>query len=228
MDNSEARLDSGGNSSGMMDNYARHLAKALASYDIAQRLVFSYSYELPFGKGQRWLSSSGPFRAVLGGWQVNGIYTAQSGLPLAPTAGTNLTGNFNAVTDVYGTFVSNAQPNEDGQNPALSSDSHARLNQWFNTADFSQPAAYTYGTAGRNLPNVRGDHTNNFDMSLFRNITFGHEGRFNVQMRAEFFNALNHVQFGNPGLSFGNATFGVISSQGNSPRAGQLALRLQF
>jgi hypothetical protein len=65
-------------------------------------------------------------------------------------------------------------------------------------------------------------------MSLFRNITFGHDGRFSMQMRAEFFNALNHVQFGNPGLSFGNATFGVISSQGNSPRAGQLALRFQF
>jgi hypothetical protein len=228
IDNSEARLDSGGNSSGMMDNYARHLAKALASYDVAQRLVFSYSYELPFGRGQRWLSSSGPFRAVLGGWRVNGIYTAQSGLPLSPTAGTNLTGNFNAVTDVYGTFVSNAQPNENGQNPVLSGDSHSRLNQWFNTADFSQPAAYTYGNSGRNLPNVRGDHTNSFDMSLFRNITFGHDGRFSVQMRAEFFNALNHVQFGNPGLSFGNATFGVISSQGNSPRAGQLALRFQF
>jgi hypothetical protein len=226
--NSEARLDSGGNSSGMMDNYNRRLAKALASYDVPQRLVFSYACQLPFGKGQHWLSASGPLSAVVGGWQLNGIYTAQSGLPIAPTSATNLAGNFNAVTDVYGTFVSNAQPNENGQNPALQGSSYSRLNQWFNTADFSQAAAYTYGTSPRNLPNVRADHTNSFDMSLFRNIRFGHDERFNVQIRAEFFNALNHVQFGAPGASFGNATFGVVSSQGNSPRQGQLALRLQY
>jgi hypothetical protein len=226
--NTEARLDSGGNSSGIMDNNNRKLAKALASYDVPQRLVISYTYPLPFGKGQHWLNASGPASAIVGGWQVNGIYTGQTGLPIAPTSSTNLAGNFNAVTDVYGSFVSNAQPSCNGQNPGINGSSYSRLNQWFNTADFSQPAAYTYGTCGRNLPNVRADHTNSFDMSVFRNFKFGHAERFTVQVRAEFFNALNHVQFASPGATFGNATFGVVSGQGNSPRQGQLAARLQF
>jgi hypothetical protein len=228
IDNSEARLDSGGNSSGMMDNNNRRLARALASYDIPQRLVISYTYPLPFGKGQHLLTHLGPFDKVVSGWQVNGIYTAQSGIPLAISAGTNLTGNFNSVTDVYGTFVSNAQPNENGQNPKIDGPPASKLNKWFEVADFSQPPAYTYGTVARNLPNVRADGTNNFDISLFKNTRFGHEARFNVQLRAEFFNALNHVRFGTPGTTFGNATFGVVSSQGNSARQAQLAFRLQF
>ncbi|HXB72970.1 MAG TPA: hypothetical protein VNY05_32335 [Candidatus Acidoferrales bacterium] len=228
IDNSEARLDSGGNSSGMMDNNNRRLARALASYDIPQRLVVSYTYPLPFGKGQHLLTNLGPFDKVVSGWQVNGIYTAQSGIPLAITAGTNLTGNFNSVTDVYGTFVSNAQPNENGQNPKIGGPADTRLNKWFEVGDFSQPPAFTYGTVARNLPNVRADGTNNFDISFFKNTRFGHEARFNAQLRAEFFNALNHVRFGTPGSTFGNATFGVVSSQGNSARQAQLAFRLQF
>ena len=115
-----------------------------------------------------------------------------------------------------------------GQNPKIAGPTADRLNKWFEVADFSQPAAYTYGTVGRNLPNVRSHGTNNFDFSVFKNTRFGHEERFNVQLRAEFFNALNHVRFGAPGTTFGNATFGVVSSQGNGARQAQLALRLQF
>jgi hypothetical protein len=225
---SEARLDSGGNSSGALNNYNRRMQRALASYDVPQRLVVSYSYELPFGKSQRLLKQLGPLDRIVSGWQLSGIYTAQSGLPIAVSAGTNLTGNYNSVTDVYGTFVSNAVPNENGTNPSLQGSAKAKLNQWFCTSCFSQPAAYTYGTSGRNLPNVRAQGTNNFDISLFKNNKFGHDDRFNLQIRGEFFNALNHVRFGSPGSAFGNATFGVVSSQGNNPRQIQLAMRFTY
>jgi hypothetical protein len=66
------------------------------------------------------------------------------------------------------------------------------------------------------------------DFSLFKNNTFGRNERFNLQFRAEFFNVANQVQFGVPATIFGNATFGVVSSQGNNPRQIQLALKLQF
>jgi hypothetical protein len=75
---------------------------------------------------------------------------------------------------------------------------------------------------------VRAHGSNNLDFSLFKNNPFGKSERFNLQFRAEFFNVTNHVQFGVPATTFGNATFGVISSQGNNPRQIQLALKLQF
>ncbi len=129
---------------------------------------------------------------------------------------------------MYGTFVSNAVPNNNGQSAKLSGSPKDRLDQWFTTSVFSQPAPYTYGTAPRMLPDVRADGTNNIDFSFFKNNRFGHDGRFNLQFRSEFFNLANHVRFGAPGATFGNATLGVVSSQANNPRQIQLALRLLF
>ena len=57
---------------------------------------------------------------------------------------------------------------------------------------------------------------------------FGHDGRFNLQLRGEFFNVANHVRFGFPGLAFGNATFGVVSTQSNVPRQVQVAAKFLF
>jgi hypothetical protein len=159
---------------------------------------------------------------------VNGIYTAQSGRPLALATNSNLTGNFTQITDVYGTYVSNAVPNNNGQSAKLDGPAVDRLNRWFDVSTFSQPPAFTYGTTARTLPDVRSHGLNNLDFSLFKNNPFGKGERCNLQFRAEFFNVFNHVQFGVPATTFGNATFGVISSQGNNPRQIQLALKLQF
>jgi hypothetical protein len=225
--NSEARLDTGGNSSGFMDNFNRGLSRSLATYDVPQRLVIGYSLALPFGKGQRLLSNSGLLDRVVSGWQVNGIYTAQSGTPLAFAVSTNLTGNYAAITDAYGTFVANSVPNVSAS-PKLTGPALSRLNAWFNTSVFSQPTAYTYGNAGRTSPNVRTEGTDNLDFSLFKNNRFGKEDRFTFQLRMEAFNVLNRVQFGAPGVTFGASTFGVISSQAGNPRQVQVALRFQF
>ena len=102
------------------------------------------------------------------------------------------------------------------------------LNQWFCIACFSQPAAFTYGTAGRNLPNVRSHDINNFDVSLVKNTRFGREEQYNIQFRSEFFNAANRVRFSAPGGQIGNATFGVVSGQANNPRQIQLSMRVLF
>jgi len=230
MANTEARLDTGGNSTnaGFLDTYNRGLSRALSAYDVPQRLVVSYSYQLPFGKGKRFLSAAGLMAGVVSGWEVNGIYTAQSGTPLSFSTGTNLTGNLNAVTDVYGTFVSNAVPNNNGTSAKLTGDPVTRLTKWFDTGTFSQPASFTYGTSARTSPDVRTQGTNNLDFSIFKNTHFGHEGKYNVQLRGEAFNLANHVRFGSPGTAFGNNTFGVVSSQANAPRQIQLALKFMF
>src|SRR5439155_17731951 len=126
-------------------------------------------------------------RAV-SGWQLNGIYTAQSGRPLSVANNTNLTGNFTQITDVYGTFVSNAVPNNNGHSAKLDGPPVDRLNRWFDISTFSQPAAFAYGTSARTLPDTRSHGLNNLDFSLFKNNPFGKGERFNLQFRAEFFN----------------------------------------
>jgi len=231
--NTESRSDwleggAQGTSMGFMDPNNRRLDRSLAVADTPQRLVFNYTLELPFGKGHRLLNNLGPADRLLSGWQFSGVYTAQVGGPVAVGTPTNLTGTFNAVTDVYGSYSSNSRPNNNGTSAKLSGSAVSRLNQWFNTSVFSQPAPFTYGTAPRTLPDVRWDGINNLDFGLFKNNRFGHEGRFNLQFRAEFFNVANHPRFGIAGMQLGNSTFGVVSSQANTPRLIQLALKLTF
>ncbi len=233
MGDTESRTDwseggAQGTSMGFMDPNNRRLDRSLAVADVPQRLVFNFVVEVPLGKGRRMLDNLGPLDRVVSGWQLTGLYTAQSGTPVAVGTPTNLTGTYNAVTDVYGSYSSNSRPNNNGQSAKLSGDPRSRLNQWFNTSVFSQPAPFTYGNTARTLPDARWDGTNNLDFGLFKNNKFGNEGRFNLQFRAEFFNLANHVRFGIAGMQFGNSTFGVVSSQGNSPRQIQLALRLSF
>jgi hypothetical protein len=222
----ENRLDTG-NGAGYANIYNRRQNRSIALYDSPQRLVFSYNYELPFGKGQRFLAGSGPVSWVVSGWQLSGVYTAQSGTPLGLRCATNLTANYSENTDVYGTYNSNAFPNNNGRSAKLTGPVVDRLTRYFDTSTFSQPPAYTYGNTARTLPDVRSHWMNNIDASVSRNFRFGAEGRFNVQFRAEAFNLANRVRFGTPGLVYGQTSFGVISSAG-SPRAIQLALKFLF
>jgi len=179
--------------------------------------VVNYTVNLPFGKGQRFLDHGGFVNRVVGGWQLSGIYTAQTGTPLFLTTSTNLTND----------YVAFDRPNSNGQNAALSGSAQSRLGMWFNTADFSAPAAFTIGNVGRTLSTVRGDGINNIDAGLFKNNPF-RDGRYNLQLRFEAFNLANRVQFANPGLVYGTATFGVVSAAANTPRQIQFAAKIVF
>ncbi len=216
------------NASGFENIYNRRLNRSLMAYDVPQRLVVNYSVELPIGKGQRFLNKGGLLSRLAGGWELNGIYTAQSGIPVPMISQTNTVGNYSAVADVYGTNNSNTRPNNNGTSPKLTGAPNTRLNQWFNTSVFTQPAAFAYGNASRTISDTRADGINNLDFSLFKNTRFGHDARFNLQFRAEFFNVMNHVRFGTPGFTFGLATFGVVGAAGNSPRQAQLAMKFLF
>jgi hypothetical protein len=199
----------------LQNYYDLHQERALASWDTPQTLVISYVYELPFGHGKPFLNRTGFVDKVLGGWQINGNTTFQSGPPLQITGG-----------NASGSFAGTQRPNWDGQNPTLSGSVTSRLSQYFKTSDFSFNAPFTFGNAPRLMPNLRGPGTDNFDISLFKNIHLLE--RYQMQFRAEAFNAFNRVQFGNPNTNINSNAFGVISSQQNSPRNIQLALRLLF
>ncbi len=201
---------------GIQDSYNLAGERALANFDVPQRLVLSYNYELPFGPGKPLLHGGGPvIGKIVGGWQVNGITTLQRGIPLGLSTSINQTNSLGG----------GSRPNNNGTSAALSGPVEKRLTQYFNTSVFSQPAAFTFGNVSRTLPDVRAPGTINFDFSIIKNTHFTE--RVNLQFRAEFFNGLNNVNFGSPGTTFGTSTFGVISSASDA-RVIQLGLKLLF
>jgi hypothetical protein len=195
------------------------LERSLSSSDVPQRLVISGNFDLPFGRGKAFGGSTGGVLGkLISGWVTNGIYTAQRGVPLFVTMAANQTGSLGG----------GARPNSSGKTANLEGDAQPRLNRWFDTSQFSAPAAFTFGTVGRTLPDVRAHGVHNIDFSIFKNTRFGESERYNIQFRAEFYNLLNRVQFDIPGTAFGVPQFGVVTNQINDPRLMQFALKFAF
>ena len=211
-------LEPSGTPSSFQNSNNRRLDRSLNAFDAPQRLVVYYTLELPFGKGSRWLSGLGKAGALVSGWEVSGIYTAESGTPLFLGTATNLTNSLGG----------GSRPNNNGRSAKISGPAHQRLNRWLDTTVFSQPPAFTFGNTSRTLPDVRNHGANNLDVGIIKNNRFGRDDRLNLQFRSEFFNVFNRVRFGNPGLSFGSPQFGIVNSQVNSPRLIQMALKLVF
>jgi hypothetical protein len=193
----------------LQDTYNRRLDRALATQDVAQRLVISYVWEIPLLRG----GQSRLLKAAFGGWQLNGITTFQSGTPLVLT---------NAIPTTSGA----TRPHNNGASPRKTGRVHDRLTAYFNTAVFSVPGPFEFGSAPRTLPDVRGDGVRNFDLSLFKN--FAVTEKSTLQLRAEFFNIFNTVRFDAPAGAFGTPPFGSINAQENLPRNVQPALRFSF
>jgi hypothetical protein len=201
---------------GFQDNYNRSADRSLVGFDQSRRLVLSANWELPFGPGKPFLSHSQRLVSLLvGGWQVNSITAIQSGFPLGLTTSVNQTNSFGG----------GSRPNNSGKSAALDGPVETRLNRYFDTSAFSQPAAFTFGNTSRTLPDVRSPGVVNFDFSITKNTKLGE--RFSTQLRGEFFNGFNHPNFGTPGTVFGTSTFGVISSA-SDPRIIQLGLKVLF
>ncbi len=196
------------------DSYNIRASRSLADIDIAHRFVVSYLYELPFGKGRRFGAGAPAIvNAMIGGWQFNGITTFQTGTPLSISAN-NTAGLFNPLT----------RPNNNGRSARLSGPVDERLNRYFDTSVFSQPAPFTFGNVSATLPDVRNDGIKSFDLSLFKQ--FAPVERLRVQVRVEALNAFNTPRFGGPNTSVTSTTFGQITSQANSPRQLQFGLKL--
>jgi hypothetical protein len=175
-------------------------------------MVISYSLDMPFGHGKKFGSSfHGPADKIISGWAINGITTLQSGTP------------------IWVGSLTKPRPNSTGKSAKLTGSALSRLDEWFDTSQFTTPDPYsTGGNVSRTLPNVRVEGQKNFDFSLFKNTYFGPDGKLDIQLRGEFFNLFNRVQFGLPGGTLGTSSFGVISSQANDPREIQFGLKFIF
>jgi hypothetical protein len=196
------------------DFYNRRAERSVSAQDVSRRLVVSANYELPFGRGKRMLANS--HRAVdfaLGGWQVNGIYTFQTGVPLKISNGGNNT-NLGSPGQ---------RPNNNGTSARLD---EPTMQRYFNTSVFSQAPNFTFGNLSRTLPDVRTPSQINIDASLFKRFRASERASF--EFRAEAFNLANHPIWGNPGVDVTNAgSFGVITTK-NGSRVLQLALKFLF
>jgi hypothetical protein len=193
--------------------------RSLAPEDISRRLVISYVYELPFGRGKPFGSKMPrAFDLIAGNWNLNGIVTFSTGVPLVITDSSNNSQSFSAAQ----------RPNVNGRDPNLSGSSSLtdKLAKWFDTSVFSQPATFTFGNAPRTMPNVRADGIRSWDFSVFK--TFPIHESIRAEFRAEMFNFTNTPNFAAPGQSFGTAIFGSVTAQANSPRQVQLGLKLYY
>ncbi len=207
--------DNAWDSSGFRDFNCRACDRSISPYDYRHRLVTSYTYELPFGKGKQFGSQwNGFMNAVLGQWQVNGILTFNSGTPVQMTT----TGNTSF------SFGGGQRPDSTGKEAGLD---NPTLDRWFDTTAFTLPAQYTFGNVGRMHPSLRSDFVENLDMSVFKRFQLKSD-RVSLELRGESFNALNHPIFGSPNATVGNAQFGRVTGTANGPRQMQFALKLLF
>ncbi len=195
------------------------LDRSLSAFSIPQIAQLSFIYELPFGRHRKYGANlSALTDAFLGGWQVNGIYRADNGLPIQLA----LCGGCSVNLPTYG----NQYPN---LLAPLQVAGTGNLNQYFSNPQVATiPAQYTDGNAPRVLPNARMPGTNNLTASLFKQVQLGFREAARLQIRLEAFNVLNRVQFAAPDTAVGDATFGQITAQANQPRQVQVGLKLYF
>ncbi len=167
------------------------------------------AFTMQMRTGASYLKLAGALAAIVGGLRVNAILSLRSGLPLVVRGANN-----GGVAD---------RPNLVGD-PALDSGDRT-LTRWFNTSAFAAPAPFTFGTTPRAFEDPRGPGFASVDVALVREIAFGQART--LQLRAEFFNLFNRVNFNLPNTNFLSGEFGQVTSAGD-PRRVQLGVKLYF
>ena len=192
--------------------------KGLARYDRRHILTYSAIFDLPFGQGKK-MAKSGIAKALLGGWQLNGLWTWESGLPL----------NFSASSTSLNASGNSQRPNVVGPVRIIGDKGPGKY--WFTPGAFANPPAGTIGNVGRNILN--GPRLFNINGSVFRRFVI-REG-LRLEFRAEAYNATNTPWFDQPNTTLGDAAFGQITTaQGNQAvkvnqnRSFQGSLRIVF
>jgi len=193
--------DADGFGSVPQDSFNLNAERGLASFDRTHMAVVNWVYELPFFRNPR-----NTLQMLLGGWQINGITSFQSGTPR----------NVGLATGDRGIATRPDATGASAQGPES-------VAQWFNTAAFAAPAAGMFGNAGRNL--VRGPGINQWDLQVFKNFEFSE--RTNLQFRWEMFNAFNNANFDGVSTALGSGNFGQVTSARDA-RVMQFGLKFEF
>ena len=194
-----------------MYNWNANLDRAVQDADRKFVFVTSHVWELPFGSGKRHLSGTGPINHLVGGWQISGIETLESGLPFTPILGDTSTLNSDCCT---------LRPNITGS-PSVS---NPNRNSWFNPKAFSVPALYVFGNSGRNI--LRGPALYRVDLALVKSFQLRERTRLELQWEA--YNAFNHTNLSLPTAAVDSSTAGRIFGITDIMRRLQLSATLRF
>ena len=170
--------------------------------------LVNFIYDLPFFN----TTNSKLLKSTLGGWELSGIVTAESGVPLNITLG--------GAQGSNGLASATNRPDVNG-----SVGMPQTVNAWFNTGAFSLPAVGQWGNLGKNA--VYGPGRDNWNLSLFKSFLFSEARGSRLEFRFEMFNAFNHTQFQNVSSTFTSSNFGAVTSTWD-PRTMQLGLKLYF
>jgi outer membrane receptor protein involved in Fe transport len=191
--------------------------KGPSATDLPQIFSAAWVYALPFGKGGKMSSGNSAVDAVIGGWNLNGILSLNSGTPFDVGSSKDIaqTGNFN-FGNGYGyeraNVVGSLYPGNKGPS------------EWINIASFQTPPKGTFGDLGRD--SLRSDWYKNLDLSVFRQFPITE--RFRLEFRFEAFNVTNTPVWAIPVTSLENKNFGVVTQTANVPRQLQFGLKLYF
>jgi len=224
MDNQFGESNSFSATNGNAQNpYDLEAEYSIGLLDVPHKISIAPIFELPFGEGKRW-AQSGVAAAILGDWTLSSIIAFESGFPISVSNNSN---NNSAA------FFPMQRPNLTGADPLTSGAREDRLNYtgadpgvWLNSAAFSNPGSFVFGTAPRTLSDVRTPHRNNWDFVAAKDVRFGSQVR--GQIKLEVLNITNTVKTVGPTTTFGSSTFGRISAQRGFMRLTQLMFRLSF
>ncbi|MFN0121708.1 MAG: TonB-dependent receptor, partial [Blastocatellia bacterium] len=201
--------------------------RRLSNADTPHRFVISGIWEFPFGRGRAFgRDLNRVLNVFIGGWQAQGIWQWQSGLPLdmgnvyyngdITKLKTNIdTSTINNVFDTSGFYFSDATVQTNGVVDPAKQRNDPRIQ-----------LASNYRVSPSRFPQFRGDAQNLWDLSVSKNFSFTET--FRLQLRGEFLNAFNTPIFSNPNVTPNNANFGRITGQANLPRNVQIGLKLLF
>jgi len=197
------------------DTYNLKMDYGPSQYNTPQILVFNYVYDLPFFRGQ-----SGFVGHVLGGWEISGITTIESGQSLTITQNADPFNLYNTAAKLNDGGLGLQTIRADRTSTPIGSPK--TINSWFNQAAFTDAVGH-FGTAGNGV--VLGPGQQNWDIGFIKNTSFTE--RIRLQFRGEFFNTFNHVNFNSVDTNVDDKAFGTLNGT-HTPRNVQLGLKLYF
>jgi hypothetical protein len=215
----------GGASGGgwLTDRFHPGLDYGNVAFDRRHRLMVTYLYQFPFGRGKKWLSAASLPEKLLGDWQFGGVAIAQSGPFMTPYEETNDPAGTNILTTVGLTRADRVA----GVSPYPQ---RRTAGAWLNAAAFSIPDANrgSFGTAG--VGSIVGPGSMNLSTSLAK--TFSLPGKTKFEFMIESANTLNHRNYATPNMQVDSSSFGQItalqSAEGAGPRSIEISGRINF
>lgn len=200
------------------DSFDLQAERALSNFDIRHKLLVNYTYEFPFGAQRRFLNRGGAAAKIIGDWQISGVTTVQSGMPLTAQVRGNQSNNNGS-----GAFAS-ARPDATGLPVSLPRADRSTLD-FFNTAAFVLPPSGELGTAGRNT--ITGPGTVNFNASLGRFFTFSREKNLRARFSIDANNIFNHPNYTGVSTTINAQNFGWVTGV-SAMRTITLSIRVNF